>query len=893
MTAPFGISEGLKALGLVRSALGLLNPPEVHSAFDRAWMAAARSTTLPVTPHDVAALAGRRGDNEHDDLTRIVLNNNELPTVAEVADILIARWRTVRANLAPSARNQFFSLAEDDVAPFAIVLAQKYHRELTTLATFGDESVLSAFDDSRNNDRERAYATARQSSLLGTARLWTALGVAGATAFKLASDRSLGSHSTPVQEISALVAPPGHGKSLAIHRAYQDSLEQSYKSHEEPVPVWVNDGEPLVDQINRARVLGSLDRGVRVFSDTGSASAAQQLVAEFLATRSAWSKSSLLLTSRTPLAEVPSTRIHGLSLPTATQLIQRISGLGGAGGIARAWPFPLREALANPTFAVLAGVSQVRDHNFRPQSVGELMASIVGGMLRADTLHATETLSQVAASILDRGSSTCPISEAGNSVLLGKLVSDGVLFQSGPSVGFAVGLVADWFASQALSRIVHIDDVLGDETRRNRWRYALTIAIASSPTDTALRLFCTVAGADPGLASLIVGEAVASGWPQVSSLPAPPTWQAKAHLRQSLGAWQSALGDLYRLVGPVDELGSPLPMEVENVGESLKVRTVVTERGIPIVERTSLFRPGYSPAWSAKAALECISSELRDIIAWRALPTDSHAALCEELWNAALRTQGFGELHARPISLGALDSSLHGLDRSAFINGVSNPAFVVGMLLDEISRLRESKAQRFAPPWPVGSRTSKGGGPWTTYSYEELRERVRSVFAAAMDIYNSLVDRWFARLRPRFQTAALLPAKLVLSLDRAESPDRTKPLAYPPRLTWYIEPTSDSTTTLEFRDTPVEWSMEFMTALAQRSIRLRPQAPNRTRIVSQQLRIFGSRPATDIAYSWLWDDLTQIGFVSGIFPSTEPGALPQLLAPAAVRLRGERALRTR
>jgi hypothetical protein len=162
-----------------------------------------------------------------------------------------------------------------------------------------------------------------------------------------------------------------------------------------------------------------------------------------------------------------------------------------------------------------------------------------------------------------------------------------------------------------------------------------------------------------------------------------------------------------------------------------------------------------------------------------------------------------------------------------------------------------------------------GGLIWDFYTPERLLLRTTAVYKAALHGYEALVHKWFPEFADRLRTAVTLPARL---LGRIVSPGASRwETGQQASMHWHLEarpPGAESAVEISFGDDGGFRQARFAAAFdALRSYRREAAdligGPS---IHTQSLSVVVSEvsPATELAYTWLWDDLRRVSWVQGL-----------------------------
>lgn len=191
----------------------------------------------------------------------------------------------------------------------------------------------------------------------------------------------------------------------------------------------------------------------------------------------------------------------------------------------------------------------------------------------------------------------------------------------------------------------------------------------------------------------------------------------------------------------------------------------------------------------------------------------------------------------------------------------------LNQLIREVNRLREQGKTELPTPWPKPEHEWTEGPLWKCYTLEQMRSHAETVYKGALDGYQQLVDRWFKKFVSRLKTKVLLPARFV---GIVTPPQPNQELKSAPILKWCFEalPKSEqSTVDLRFAEQDL-W--DDIPALDDCLRSRRPEAVtwiSGTTMHVSNLDVFAPNSATNLAYTWLWNDLKRVSWVDGFLGS--------------------------
>ena len=776
------------------------------------------------------------------------------------------------------------------------------------------------------NDGEAATRKARLTELLRESRgrcisSWQGAGVPRLQAIELADDESLG---TPFEclmptldnPLRLLVGGLGDGKSLLGERLLQGVAHTASHAGGAMLPVYIDARyldvplrvaiEKNCESIGDHRAVGCL-----VFIDeidqTGRS--LDVLLAEARAFVETFNNTHILIASRTlPIegrtAEV--IEVPRLSHEQASSLIQRLTETPTSSPIGWRWPESIRDAIQRPLFAVLLS-TYLREHQNQPLpphlSTVELVSALVTKALArlppaARTTHIRELLGHLARMSTDRGGQYVPTAEIAPAEELTPLAEVGLVVLRGPSVGFPLPLLTEWFASQALLLNPALTSAISaDPLQLRRWRYPLSIALVHSSYEVARELLEPIVVDHPAEAARIIKEGL-EHWP-VSDSPFPRTLEFGERMLHAMRHWVKGIGPLALLLAPVRKDGELKPFGITSGGSHMVSAWYSGEENLPPIvplpeEVLEVFRglgrdtsgsPGgqrspfgwgtftlesasSNPAWAWNWALKHLRSSLVSWLKTGWIPMANGPLLDEAAWRVALIATNRGRSDSTPIPVTRLEKLLQRArsypDNFSFMT--SDPRqYSPHPLIKKVDTLLAAGRGYLDPPWPAPDRLEHPGAStvWDWYSTEQLLARTQAVYEGALEGYINLLDVWFSSFYPDLALANKLPAALFGALELTD---------WQPRLFWYWKPLPQGARShvsihLGGREQLVDdLHQKFRSStdtrnMTQEEVSFRALAPLHTAPPD----ILGVGCMTAIAYRWLWDDLHPLGWVDGSF----------------------------
>ena len=684
----------------------------------------------------------------------------------------------------------------------------------------------------------------------------------------------------------------GSGKSLAGERLLQDAITRARKSINEPIPVYVDavnlSGSLMDDVKEKVQILGDPGtQGVFLLLDgieaigPGQGNRAEREADVLVST---WPNSTVVLTSRPVywLRRRENTlSIPPLSVDASQELIQLAAGTSAPR--LDNWADTIQDAVLRPLFALLLG-TYLKERGGFPSNRADLVSNLVNRALSPDGREfqdAEDLLEKLGQMSIDHGDPVPSSDIAVRARELNMLLDSTLVVEQGGTLTFPLPLFKYWFASRSLAQGQPlISDLIMDQQRLLRWMEPMTLAVGTLPRLVTSALLAPLVESQPAYASMVVNKAITHWDPQQNDAQLPLELQLGKILRECVGSWQQGVGPLSQLIGPKDSDGKLPTLGIQTRSNYVTTSWYHGDENLPEVAilpsdvhvsawdmnwplvKTVTVSPDSAWAWSwAKKELD---DDLVRIIKRRGFPPPEGPLLREAVWQFALSVTGANPLITTSVKIREIRDHMswysHEMDR-VIIGRVSYEKPQLDRILVEINRLAEQGVEVIADPWPGPDRDVQSGWVWRAYSPERLLERIREVYAAGMETYLQLVNRWFPTFSDWLAKAVILPARLdgFLHFD----PD-TVDRAGAPWMAWRLEclPSgSDCEVNLKAHDgTGV--SDDFYEHV-ERNRRLRPQASEWLPIgdvMDGMQDIFNLMPATQLAYRWLSDDLRSIGW---------------------------------
>ncbi|MET8977393.1 hypothetical protein ABZX85_17405 [Streptomyces sp. NPDC004539] len=739
---------------------------------------------------------------------------------------------------------------------------------------------------------------------------WIAAGAEREDAVGCADDASLGDPRAwwsrlPETGFAVLEGDLGSGKSLSVERLYAADIAAARSDPQAAIPVFLRARDVLADlrrTIEEAAVpVGDLvQRTVRLVLDgldEPGPTRGEDLLAQAQSLAVLHPSWRVIVTVRSGfrLTGVPDGERHvcpALSTEAAEALIVR---LGGRAGALRGVSAEVGQALRRPLFAVIAAALQREDRRLpaRPVAFLEALAEHGIRLSGAPEPHARRLLTRLAAASLAAGG-RAPVAQVGDAGSIDTLRASRLVVVRGRTVEFALPVLEQYFAGQAVLAGEFPATVLDDPDQLAVWRSGLALAVAAGSWDQGSNLIRRIVARHPGAAAWAVHEAVPDHhdlWAadaEVQPLPRRPRAETVRRMQQAWDTWTDRLapasGLLYRRRGPLtvdarwDGARLSAQLLLRSGTETPALRIPFEHRCLERDNRTRPVQPWYGlvaadhEAWPWHWALGLVADRLTDLCTGKDLPLpDCRPHTAERLYLTAKALLSRQERDHVPLpaedALAAIRARLHKSPTAVRIshNGRldTTPA--------ELRRLQELLERGSAVgvdgmlhrPYPVPDRDG-GEWIWNAYSPPQFHRLICQVLTAAFEIYRALVTAWFPLLHDTLgltASAAQISGVLRVPSDPDGCPslllhlrDRTVPGT----------PLVD-VTLVQDDDQPAVPAAGHDGAKPV-SCWARPH----TEPAVSEPAMYGDTPAIDYAYAWLHDDLARLHLAD---PPRWPGGL--------------------
>jgi hypothetical protein len=368
---------------------------------------------------------------------------------------------------------------------------------------------------------------------------WVALGITAELAQSLADDESVGApvrlgRALPQTGIVVLEGDFGSGKTATSERIFASDAYAALDDDHAPIPIYLaakSVAGSLADSVRTAvEGLGDVRSvGLRLVLDgldEPGPARGTELLNEARALVFTWPNTRVIATVR------PGLDLHGeerlpyppLNDDEATVLAER---LGDSRFALWSRSDAIRKMLRLPLFLIVAILRQQAGAEI-PRSQGTFLEALANAALRrghqptGDVRRALKTLARLTVG----SGGTVAAAELGGDDVVRSVLETRLVVRDGRSLRFALPVVEQYFAAQAVldTGVAGID--LHDFRQLDRWRDSLTLAVTIGSWRQASTLLDSLTSVHPGLASWLVVNAV-PGSTTVTSRSCPAIWSAQ------------------------------------------------------------------------------------------------------------------------------------------------------------------------------------------------------------------------------------------------------------------------------------------------------------------------------------------------------------------------------
>lgn len=722
-----------------------------------------------------------------------------------------------------------------------------------------------------------------------------------------------------VGEYVVLVGAFGSGKSELAEVWFRQRVFEYRERGSEALPCWLRAGEigarsledVLAQQVSEhsrrpfALVVDGLDE-----VDGQTATRLVDLVSAMIESRRG---SVALLTSRPGVLSTSDQEQpwEGLSLEQARSVVESVSGKPH---VTWEWNPTLLESVRRPFFAIGAGIMLA--DGTKPSSQADLIRRLVERALAEQTSSAVAVQDSDLYRLLVRVA--VELTASGG-------VSDGRTFQerqqlrrtrlaavSDGMVEFTLPIFQQWFAAQALlEQEPLLLASVASAASFDRWRWSLAIAGLSV---TSAEQFDGIAGvllnANTGAGSWVLDQvASARDWPKRGENDFVDPATAGQRILRATRSWIDAIGPLASAVFPVADDRQPISLRVA-VGSGTV--STVWDRATPVEDVVSGLDPQFSAmddgdhTWreissgGAIAGFEWPWVRVHERIAKATLKVlEQHPRLgpVDGVWHNESRYRlARTILNSRSFMFPALDRQQLNSAVQDFLSRWDDPLNVRwiingeqilgGEVIDLATWIEGLEGDFIDRPLPAPDEELRGSFVWDVYSPSRLREFVAEAYGQACDAYDQACGSVFSNFAWSLGTGAPNGFGVIAIVEAADTgrgwqgaPGLMKALVPLSALEaevqrfGHVALLSENGRALvvarEVSGLPDgrQGEHEYFADLLERVGSAGSGAFGRRSIMSRGVDFTAhTRPASELAARWLWEDLKAVKLGKGTFP---------------------------
>ena len=747
--------------------------------------------------------------------------------------------------------------------------------------------------------REHGLDQLRIESIARCKQSLKTLNVTDDIADDIAQDPSVGYRLLlPTTGLTVVAGSQGVGKTLAVERLFQNAIKDALDDYSKPVPLFVRARDinrPLreyVEGVIQEYAFPSIQGALIVIDgldEVGTANA-NTLLNDAIPYLYANPHVTAVVTTRLlPGLQYEGQRIDvpALNEQGALQLLSKVTGRTVKLNELRSWALSLQDAAKYPLFAIMIGAELRGDSHIAGTRPSDLLDLVVRRALRnaGDQEDEVDDLLQdLAVKTVSSGESIAYSDVHHKRTVRNRLIDSRLVSEESERIDFALPIFREWFAARAfVEGRVTLDQI---QPIKDRWIFPIAIALNSENKDLGRLLIATLARSDPGLASLVLEE-VGSSWfatDAVGELPAETDLEIGQEIRRAMEDWGIGLGALMPAIGPVTHDGN-----ISTLGIELNSRMVCTawysgiEQLNPVVklpEHTDPFSGQYDPDWSRWSdrtippirdwpwviTKDMLVDSLSEQIGSRRLALQSTDTMREITFDFARSVTAKGITAPLRVNVSEV---LRYIDEAAakyaslHVGGSLYLAEDIQLIRQHLVQLQADGEVFISEPWPGPNKVrpmDRSSWRWhETFTKQQLLERTKAVYAAALRIYTSIVDIWFPAFGNRLQLKCILPVRLEGRLFIPNPPSRGREGPY---LTWWPRPLG------EHEESQVAFELGSRDPASNDSTRLAIEAARQESLnrvdgfwhSTERLHVDGPGPATELAHRWLINELREIGW---------------------------------
>jgi hypothetical protein len=670
----------------------------------------------------------------------------------------------------------------------------------------------------------------------------------------------------PPGELVALTGPLGAGKSDIAEGWLRAGIELAQAKTDAPVPIWVQ-----IDDLDSSLDLHvRKELGMSTLQNAGAdivvdgldqrADRAEKVISQASSFIARWPRSRILLTSRATHGVRTSRvlEVRPLSKTEGRQLVSLVAGVARIGDMTA----QIEESISRPLFALLVGQqSSVEQLTTMTEVIDGVVRKIVGSENR--DLYAQ--LRHLAVETLTHGRPVDPESFASFD-LAEQLRNSPFLTVTDRGVLFPLATLEQWFASRALLEgTVQLEDVVVDLVSFDRWKYVLSMVLAAGEPSRVDPLMAKIARWNPGAIAWIIKETESAGLARSQrNFTQEDQRDIGERLRLAVGSLLDGLGPLsvaftpYWVAGirTLDDLSLSVHAWDSRVSTTWYISREFPDQPLPpVVDASSLPRVNrsvFSKTASAPVSRNWVWTAARNILA---------SDLSDCFTTLAIRVAAQSD----------------GVVRSEFNDHLKRN-------LQYPTSIEDVGRNLYGSLYPLPD-IPPGNSGWPEFSVDAMTDRILAVMQATIDCYKELCNTVAPNFGDTLAHQGLMPFVYYGNIIYNRSKERGAFDIGPSEawLKWLLRPVgvslpngersgentvnitvNDDARMREIDDNYDAFGDAYFLYLAN-TPGLEPFG-NSFSVSSGRFSLIDKKPATHLALGWLWQDLQNLGLVTGMMP---------------------------
>lgn len=670
----------------------------------------------------------------------------------------------------------------------------------------------------------------------------------------------------PSGQFVVLTGVLGAGKSDIAEGWIRSTTELGQSNPDAPLPVWVSidDLESSLEvHVQREVGLVALETfGADIVIDglDQRADRADKTIGYADSLTRRWPRSRVVLTSRSThsVGDSRVVRVDPLPKSYGRELVGLVAGTNQLDELRP----EIEEALERPLFALLIGqVAGAQELN----TMTEVIEGVIRRIVTRENNNLYSQLRHLAVQTVSAGRAVDPESFT-DFATANQLRDSPFLTQTSQGLSFSLATFEQWFASRAvLEGTVPLDEILVNLPSFDRWKYVLSMVLASGQPSRVDPAMATIARWNPGAIGWILNDTESAGLnrSQQNSGTGDNWREVGTRLRFALDAMLDGLGPLSMAFTPF----------CHNQVDSLEHFSLAIEHGNGQVRTTWL-----------------ISNEIPD----DPLPPVIDASIGGFAAGRSL----YMDMAQMPASRNWVWTTARNMLADDLKDRFTTIAIVVaaksdGIVRREVEDLRARNANYprdiegigrgvYGSVYPLPDVGPDRTG-WPGFSVDRMSKRVRAVIEAAMDCYIELCGIVAPRFGDTLAHKGMMPFEYYGNMSYGGSASGGAYGIGPaePGIRWLFRPVgvplpsgerngqnsvnitiNDESRSIEILDDREAFGDAYFQYIAN-TPGLKPFSDSFS-VSSGRFDLIDKKPATHIAVGWLWDDLKNLKWVSGL-----------------------------